>query len=131
MLQDLDAASHQSADSPSAPPLVVAQRLRTGKRGRPKVAIEKTFLTQALQLRGPTHIAPVVGCSPRTVRWRALEYQLADPAPAVFTMNTRDDGTVVHTRTAWPSVADDFSEEELDSVIRAILEVGVLLAAFS
>lgn len=96
MVEDLDAASVQSADPPSGHPPVVASRARTGKRGRPKVVIERTFLEQALALCGPTHIAPVVGCSPHTVRRRALDYQLVEPGPPVVTMTAQPDGTGAH-----------------------------------
>lgn len=123
MLQDLDEAANQSTDPPSAPALIVAQRVKTGRRGRPKVTIDPTFLAQALQLRGPAHIAPIVRCSSRTVKRHALEHQLVQPGLPVFTSTTQEDGTVVRTRTSTAPVEDALSDAQLDTIIRAILEV--------
>ncbi|KAJ6572969.1 hypothetical protein B0H10DRAFT_1964257 [Mycena sp. CBHHK59/15] len=61
MVTALDLACHESMDPPDAAPLVVAQRVRTGRRGRPRVEIDSQFLSAALDLRGPTGIAPEIG----------------------------------------------------------------------
>ncbi|KAJ6452105.1 hypothetical protein C8R45DRAFT_1113224 [Mycena sanguinolenta] len=58
MVAALDLACHESMDPPDAPPLVAARRVRTGRRGRPRVEIDPQFLRAALELRGPTGIAP-------------------------------------------------------------------------
>lgn len=124
MVEDLDAASLQSADPPSAPPLLAAHRAGSGKRGRPKVVIDRTFLSQALTMRGPTGIASVLGCSSRTIRRRALEYQLVEPGPPVMITAAQEDGTVVRTWTdARTARADDLTDNQLDSVVRQTLEV--------
>lgn len=84
MISNLDIAQQESSDPPDAAPLVVSRKIKSGHRGRPRVEIDSTFLQQALDLRGPTHIAPVLGCSARTVRRRALEAGLVAPAAPVF-----------------------------------------------
>jgi hypothetical protein len=123
MVRDLDSACQQSADPPSAPSLVVARRVQTGQRGRPKVEIDRVFLEQALELRGPTDIAPLLGCSPRTVRRRALDHQLVEPAPSVITTSAQADGTVVRTWSSSTRPVANLSDDQLDSFVRAILEV--------
>ncbi|KAJ6623802.1 hypothetical protein B0H10DRAFT_2186892 [Mycena sp. CBHHK59/15] len=58
MVSDLDLACHGSMDPPDAAPLIVARRILTGRPGRPCVEINSHFLRAALELRGPTGIAP-------------------------------------------------------------------------
>ncbi|KAF7972873.1 hypothetical protein HWV62_7994 [Athelia sp. TMB] len=84
MLDELDQACHRSTDTPDGPHVVVVERVRTGRRGRPRVHIDPNFLTEALTHRGPTGIAPVISCSSRTVRRRALDLGLVQPAQPVF-----------------------------------------------
>lgn len=131
MVEDLDAACLQSADLPVGPPLVVARRVKTGKRGRPRVVIEERFLTQALVLRGPTHIAPVVGCSPRTVRRRALDYQLVEQGLPVVTTSAQMDGTVLRTWTSTTASVALLTDEQLDITVREILEVRTFISGVS
>ncbi|KAJ6507597.1 hypothetical protein DFH09DRAFT_1315801 [Mycena vulgaris] len=57
MVSVLDLACHESMDPPDAAPLVVARRVRTGRRGRPRTEIDSQFLSAALELRGPIGIA--------------------------------------------------------------------------
>ena len=124
MVSELDAACHRSSDPPDRPAAPVTARMRTGKRGRPKVHIEPTFLREALTLRGPTGIAPVLGCSSRTVRRRALEHGLAAPAPPVFETTTLPDGETARTYNV-PRVPEppETSDEELDRLLLDALAV--------
>lgn len=122
MIDDLDAASHRSADPPQAPPPPVVHAVHTGRRGRPRLEIDAQFLEYALDLRGPSGIAPSLGISSRSVRRRALDYGLAQPAPPVFqTLDTPDGPIHVHN-TSTPPVAD-ISDDDLDSAIAAILTI--------
>lgn len=100
MVTRLDAACHESTDIPNGPALVVAQRVRTGNRGRPKLHIDYSFLAEALTHRGPTGIAPVLGCSSRTIRRRALELSLAVPARPVFQATIQANGHTTRTYNA-------------------------------
>ena len=45
-------------------------------------------------MRGPHQLAKVMGYNPRTIRWHALEYGLADPMPPVFQTTHDADGAV-------------------------------------
>ena len=123
MLEGLDEASHQSRDPPDAVPLIVTHRMPTGCRGRPRVEVDPAFLSQALTLRGSTQISAVLQCSPRTVRRRALELGLADPAPPVFMETLEADGTITQTHTSTTRPVSTLSDEELDAEVAAVLQV--------
>ncbi|KAK6995573.1 hypothetical protein R3P38DRAFT_3407633 [Favolaschia claudopus] len=107
-------------DPPDAAPLTVVHRVRTGRRGRPRVEIDPQFLRAALDLRGPTGIAPKLGVSARTVRRAALRAGLVQPGAPVFQSRTNSNGEleIVHTSTAPP-----VSNEELDLLLSETLEV--------
>ncbi|KAK6984673.1 hypothetical protein R3P38DRAFT_3332768 [Favolaschia claudopus] len=123
MVTALDPACHDSTDPPDAAPLTVVHRVRTGRRGRPRVEIDPQFLSAALDLRGPTGIAPEIGVSARTVRRAALRAGLVQPGAPVFQSRTNSNGEleVVHTSTAPP--VSVVSNEELDRLLSETLEV--------
>ena len=123
MVEHLDAACHQSQDPILTPHLVVATRTSNGRRGRPKVEISPAFLSQALEVRGPTGIAPVLGCSARTVRRRALEQGLAQPGPPVIQDVPQPDGTIIRTHTSTTAAVSPLTDDELDGLVSSILEV--------
>ncbi|KZP05668.1 hypothetical protein FIBSPDRAFT_967086 [Athelia psychrophila] len=97
MVAQLDSACHQSTDSPDGPALVVAQCVRSGKQGRPRVHIEPAFLAEALALRAVGGIAPVIACSARTIHRRALELGLMAPAPPVARVTALPNGEITCT----------------------------------
>ena len=122
MLECLGNAENEAMDPP-APGLQVSQRVK-GSVGRPRVEIDKNYLQSALQVRGTHQLANVMKCSPRTIRRRALEYGIADPAPPVFQTIPNADGTVSRhwfssSTPARSPVADD--PIALDAVVRAAL----------
>lgn len=123
MVSDLDSACHESMDPPEGRPLVVARRVRTGRRGRPRIEIDSQFLGAALELRGPTGIAPELGISSRTVRRAALRAGLVQPGAPVFQPQVNAEGVVeiVHRSTAPPVAA--LSDGELDQLIASTLEI--------
>ncbi|KAK7006659.1 hypothetical protein R3P38DRAFT_3601324 [Favolaschia claudopus] len=127
MVTALDLACHDSMDPPDAAPLTVAHRVRTGRRGRPRVEIDPQFLSAALDLRGPTGIAPEIGVSARTVRRAALRAGLStvqiQPGAPVFQSRTNEQGQVevVHTSTAPP--VSVISDADLDQLVASTLEV--------
>ena len=92
MLECLGNAENEAMDPP-APGLQVSRRVK-GEVGRPRVEIDKNYLRSALQVRGPYQLAKVMKCAPRTIRWRALEYGIAEPAPPVFQTIPNADGTL-------------------------------------
>lgn len=124
MVEQLDHAVHRSTDSPDGPALVVSQRVRTGKRGRPRVHIDPAFLEEALVLRGPKGIAPVIACSTQTIRRRALELGLGAPARPVSQATTMPNGDVTRTynsRTLAPPPT--ISDDALDALVLDVLTV--------
>ncbi|KAF7972608.1 hypothetical protein HWV62_17426 [Athelia sp. TMB] len=124
MVAQLDAACYRSTDDPDGPSLVVAKRVRTGKRGRPRLHIDPAFLREALSLRGPTGIAPVLACCSRTVRRRAIEHGLVVPARPVFQATVLPDGNITRSYNvpaAQPPPA--ISDEALDAMVLDVLTV--------
>jgi hypothetical protein len=119
----LDAACHQSSDPPDAPALVIATRKPNGRRGRPRIHIDPQFLSQALDLRGPSHLGHIFQCHPRTVRRRALECGIATPGEPVYHDHTLDDSTVTRTYTSSSRPVSTLSDEQLDHFVADILEV--------
>jgi hypothetical protein len=114
---------HQSCDPPHAHADIV-QRIKTGRTGQPKFAIDKAWLASALQFRGPKGIAASlpVKISPRTVRKIALQHGLVVPGNPVFAQETLDDGSV--SRIWQPRVQDfsDISDADLDTAVYDILQ---------
>ncbi|KAK6968904.1 hypothetical protein R3P38DRAFT_3244481 [Favolaschia claudopus] len=122
----LASAAEESADPVVEPRLVVMKKERNGKgTGRHRLAIDTHFLQNALKIRGPTHIAKVLGCNPRTVRRRALTAGLALPGAPVRRHELTADGRV---REVWQSSGPSISAisndpEALDFHVRDILQL--------
>ena len=123
MVETLDEASHASADPPTGPELILTQVARTGGPGRPRINIDLGFLQQALELRGPSHIAPVVGVSSRTVRRRTLEAGLAEPGQPVYEDHVYENGNVVRIYSSPVCNVSDLTDDNLDTLILGTLDV--------
>lgn len=128
MLAALDSATQARAEPPTrsgASPsvAVVSERIKTGRRGRPRVEIDPTFLEVALDLRGPTQLGKVFHCHSRTVRRRALEHGLVAPGPPVRTSTVAADGTTTTTYASSSRPVSSMSDAELDEEIRFVLSV--------
>ncbi|KAK7001416.1 hypothetical protein R3P38DRAFT_2649508, partial [Favolaschia claudopus] len=80
----LDEACHMSTDPQEGPSITVITESSTGRRGRPKKQIDPAFLQEALSLRGPSGVASVLNCHPRTVRRAALDQGIATPGVPVY-----------------------------------------------
>lgn len=118
MLEALDTASMQSMDPPASQGITVSRVIRTGKRGRPRIEVDPTFLSFALDLRGTTGIAPVVGCAPRTIRRRALENGLVEPGQPVYVDQTDDQtGATTRTYTSSTPAVSALTDNELDIIM--------------
>jgi hypothetical protein len=127
MIRALDIACQQSSDPCHAPPLPIAQVVCTGKPGQPRIELDQDFLEEALTMRGPHEIAPVViinnrSISGRTVRCRALEHGLVCPAPPVLTRVEEADGTITTIHQSSTSAVCTLSDDELDREVACILE---------
>lgn len=122
MLTMLDNACHESTDPPDGPTLFIAKRVRTGKRGRPKLHIDPGFLAEALTLRGPTGIAPVLACSSRTIRRRAVELSIAAPAQPVYRTTIHADGHTTRTyNTQRVRRQSTITDTQLDAMVLEVL----------
>ncbi|KAJ7710327.1 hypothetical protein B0H17DRAFT_1223315 [Mycena rosella] len=110
MIDSLNDTRHLSSDPPTTSNIVLTTR--TSQGGRPRVDIDPAFLSQALALRGPTHLQEVFNVSARTIRRRALEYGLVEPGAPVYTNTEQADGstsrTYASTSAAVSTITDIF-----------------------
>lgn len=121
----LDDAALQAADPPDRPPLVICQTLRTGKRGRPRIEIDKSFLQEGIQLRGNVGVALAAGCSARSVRRRALGAGIVTPGSAPFRREVGEQGDVVirqAERDLLPAERGRIGNDELDRIVQDALQ---------
>ena len=125
MLEFLDTSALKTADPPDAQPLQVVRRVRTGKRGRPKVEIDHGFLEEAVNgvNAGPRRISTALHVSARTVRREILAHGLAEPAQPLFEEHENEDGTTTCVRNHPPPKEQTLSDEELDTLVYDILQV--------
>ncbi|PPQ99689.1 hypothetical protein CVT26_009115 [Gymnopilus dilepis] len=123
MVTALEQARDQSNDVPDAPPIITSGLSYTGRRGRPRIEINPDLLATAIDLRGgPTSLATVFGCAPRTIRRRALEYGIAEPGPPVYVDYVLDDGTTSRVFRSSTRAASVIEDDELDRIVASILE---------
>ena len=123
MLECIQTAENEAMDPP-APGLQVSCRVK-GPVGRPCIEINKNYLESALQLQGPHQLAKVMKCNARTIRRRALEYGLVDPAPPVFQNVENPDGTVSQSwfSSSMPTCSGIAEEPNaLDDIVKAVLQ---------
>jgi hypothetical protein len=92
--------------------------------GRPRVNIDKNWLSYASQGITLKDIGELVQCSARTVRRRLLEYGLAEPAPPVIQEVVQPDGTIVKEWHPTGPTGYDFKGEpaRLDELVKRILD---------
>lgn len=122
MVTALDDAAHRSSDPSPRAPVRVASPRRTGKRGRPRCEINPEFLAAAIKLRPLTKIAPVAGCSPRTIRRRLLEHQLAQAGNPPITIERQDDGSTHRVHHIQPASSNRLTNAELDAQVSNVLQ---------
>jgi hypothetical protein len=128
MVEALEAACNQLTDPMETTPLIVAQAVRTGKRGRPRIEIDSAFLEEALALRKLTGVASAIkinntAISARTVKRRALEHGLVEPGTAPFSVLQDPDGSVTRVHNPTSAATSNLTDEELDTILVSILEV--------
>jgi hypothetical protein len=123
MIADIDLVCQRLSDRPDALMSVRHNSQTPGSRGRPQIEFDPQFLSFALDVRGPAGIAPILGCSPRTVRRRALDYQLLERGQAPFLPVPQEDGTVARIRhgSTKHTRLTDISDADLDRVMETIL----------
>lgn len=77
----------------------------------------------AMDVAGPSRIAPLAHCHTRTVRRRALEAGLVEPADPVRQFVTHEDGTTTIRYTSTAPPVSSLSDAALDTAVASILEV--------
>jgi hypothetical protein len=122
MLDHLDRATIASADPPDGPLIETTQTLYTGRRGRPRIEIDRDILATSLEMRGPTPLAPIFDTSARTIRRRALEYGLVEPGHPVYIEHQTADGSTYHQYTSSTAAASDLTDDALDAIVGQIVE---------
>ena len=122
MVEALDDACHASADTIKTAPIVVTWEARTGRRGRPRKECDPTFLAMAVDLRGPTDLAPVLGWSSRTVSRRAIEYGIRAPGAPVFQTIQNEDGSTTRIHQSSTRPTSTLTDNELDAIVSLALE---------
>lgn len=110
-----------SRDPANEETVITSTRVHTGQAGRPRVHIDRDLLETALRYRGPTDLADIFDCAPRTIRRLALQYGLVDAGAPVYVDYAQPDGTV---RRIYTSAANrtHLEEPELDQLILYILD---------
>jgi hypothetical protein len=122
MITHLDAAAHDSADPPDSQVIETTHLAYSGRPGRPRIEIDPNLLGTALEMRGPTHLAPVFNASACTIRRRALEYGLAEPGHPVYVDYKAEDGSTFRVFTSSTAQMSDLSDDALDGIMRLIIE---------
>lgn len=122
MIGCLDSACQQSSDPPERSFGSTTSQTSTGLPGRPRIEIDPELLSIALDLRGPTHLAPIFNCHPRTIRRRALEHGLVEPGDPVYVDYEQEDGNVLRIYRSSASASSNISDEELDQIMIYILD---------
>lgn len=126
MVEHLDAICLLNRDSSSSEytPPVLTSTAPTENRGRPRINIDPAFLDQALQLRGPTALAKVLGVSSRTIRRRALEAQLVQPGSPVYMEEVQGDGSLARVYNSTSNAQSiELDDNTLDDLIKDTLLV--------
>ena len=117
MLTMLDDACHASSDTADAAPIIVSWESHSGRRGRPKKECDPQFLAYAMDMRGPTRLAPVLGWSSRTVSRRAVEYGLREPGVPVFQEVENTDGSTTRIHQSSTTPVSTLPDTDLDRIV--------------
>jgi len=121
MIAHLDEATLLSSDPPNRSFYPTTQQIYNGQQGRPRTEIDSNILAITLNLRGPTHLAAIFNCNPRTIRRRALEYGLVEPGTPVYVDFEQDDGSISRIYRSSSSSISVLPDEELDDIMAYIL----------
>jgi hypothetical protein len=122
MINCLDNASQLSSDPPDSPFAPTSTLVHTGLRGRPHIEINEDLLAVALDLHGPTHLAPIFNCHPRTIcRW-ALELGLVEPGEPVYVDYEHEDGSIIRIFRSLTGAVSELPDVELYHIMSYILD---------
>jgi hypothetical protein len=124
MLHALEESTSASQDDFAGDLVPLAQKTESGLPGHPRIKIDEQWLAYANQGMTTKDIATAVGCAPRTVWRRLLQYGLAEPAPPVIQHVERPDGTYSKewhpTGPMRSAIRND--PNRLDSMVKRILD---------
>ncbi|KAG6871327.1 hypothetical protein C0995_006027, partial [Termitomyces sp. Mi166 len=121
MITCLDEAGHQSSDPADFDFGPTTTQVSTGLPGCRHIDIDPELLNVALELCGPTHLASIFNCHPRTIRHHALEYGLVEPGHPVYVDYEAEDGTVSCIYQSSTTSGSDISDAELNEIVSYIL----------
>ena len=122
MVERLAEASQRSADPPDELPMPIATLVHTGRPGRPRIHIDPNILAAALELRGPTHLAPVFGVSSRTIRRHVLAHGLVEPGPPVYVEYVDEAGNSYRMYGSSTGAISQISDDQLDEIVRSLVQ---------
>ena len=120
MLACLSAAVFTLGDPiPEELSIQVTRPSYTGRRGRPRIEVDRDFLQEALTMRQPSGISRALpGISTRTIRRRALENGLRQPGEPVYTIREENGAQVRQYRGHNPSLRlSQISQQQLDFML--------------
>jgi hypothetical protein len=124
MIRALDDAASEARDDAAAAPMSVACVVNRGTGGRGRLEIDKNWLAHASQVQTLRAVAEELGCHPRTVRRRLLDYGLANQAPPVIQSVEHPDGTrTKEWHPLGPTMSDiNGDPQALDALVGQVLE---------
>jgi hypothetical protein len=108
----------QAEDLPEGQLQPLAQSVHTGRAGRPRITANGSTFDQAFSTmnNSNTKVAALMGCSPRTVRRRAIERGLVKPGEPVYTEVQEGDQVVRTYRRKGLKPSTLPTDEALDAV---------------
>ena len=120
----LNVAITTAQDDMVGDPMPLTQVEDQKRPGRPRVNIDRNWLSYASQGLTLKDIGEQVNCSARTVRRRLLEYQLAEAAPPVIQEVVQPDGTLAKEWHPTGPTRNKFKDqpERLDELVKGILD---------
>jgi hypothetical protein len=129
MLTHLSTAFNQISDPVDDVDLTVLREERNGLSGCPRIAFDPQFLQFALESCTLSRIAPFFGCSPSTVRRRALEYGLLEPGESPY-RDIHQNGGITHIwigvkrRTRMSNLTDAQLVNAIHQILRSFPSYG-------
>ncbi|KAJ8521328.1 hypothetical protein ONZ45_g1958 [Pleurotus djamor] len=122
MMTALDEATTRSREHPLTMPTPTT--IVYGEQGRPRIEIDPGLLGASLDLRGPSGLASVFGCSARTIRRRAIEYGLVEPGPPVYvTYEDEETGELLRWYSSSTAPTSQLTDDEVDLLVTHILNI--------
>jgi hypothetical protein len=122
ILRERIEAASDVPDQSTVPAQQLVTRVRTGRRGRPRLEINQQYLQLSMDHEPTTEIAPVVGASTRTIARRAVEYGIRQPGTPVAIRTVDANGS---PQVAYPgrTARRTLSNEAMDALMQEALTI--------